>query len=329
VDLSFQDIGSELANLESEYSPPAGVFLLAGLRGACVGCGAIRRFSEGVGEIKRLYVSPEARGVGLGRRLATALVEEGEKLGYERLRLDTLPTMSEALALYRSLGFEPIAPYRFNPIAGSVFLERRLPGSRAASVPIALVEPSLEHLPRYVAALEAGWSPDNVGGAATARKELEEIASNAAAFLVRQGDREAQGPPVELPDGSLVARLPGYRLWIWDGEFCGSINLRWQHGTSTLPPYVLGHIGYAVVPWKRRRGYATAALRLMLERAAGEGLEYVEITTDLDNVPSQKVIAANGGTIVERFVKPPQFGGKESLRFRIKTPRKGSTAAAP
>lgn len=120
-----------------------------------------------------------------------------------------------------------------------------------------------------------------------------------------------------LPDGSTVPRLPGYHRWMWDGEFCGSIGFRWQRGTTELPPYCLGHIGFSVVPWKRRRGYATRALELLLPAARQEGLAYVELTTDADNVASQRVIAANGGKLVEEFRKPAVYGGAESLRFRI------------
>lgn len=90
-------------------------------------------------------------------------------------------------------------------------------------------------------------------------------------------------------------------------------------GFVERPPFTLGHIRYSVVPWKRRRGYATAALGLMLQRAKDEGLEFVEITTDPENVASQRVILANGGVLVERFLKPSQYGGKEGLRYRIHT----------
>jgi predicted acetyltransferase len=84
-----------------------------------------------------------------------------------------------------------------------------------------------------------------------------------------------------------------------------------------LPPHVLGHIGFAVVPWKRRRGYATRALALILPEAKGEGLPYVELSADVSNLASQRVIEANGGRVVERFRKPDAYGGGESYRFRV------------
>ena len=180
-----------------------------------------------------------------------------------------------------------------------------------------LVWPSREYLSGYVAALERGWSPDNVHGLATAQQELRRIAANPDVFLASLVDRDATGGPVILLDGTLAPRLPGYRRWLWDEEFCGSIGLRWQPGTEALPPYCLGHIGYAVVPWKQGRGYATRALREILGEARAEGLRYVELTTDLDNIPSQRVIEANRGVLVEEFVKPPALGGKRGLRFRI------------
>ena len=126
---------------------------------------------------------------------------------------------------------------------------------------ITLVWPSRDYLPGYVSALERGWSPDNMRGEPAAQEELEQIAADADAFLASLVDKEARGEPITLPDGTTVPRLPGYRRWLWDGEFCGTIWLRWQRGTEALPPYCLGHIGYAVVPWKQGRGYATRALR--------------------------------------------------------------------
>ena len=180
-----------------------------------------------------------------------------------------------------------------------------------------LVWPAREHLPGYVAALERGWSADNLRGAAAAAEELARIAADAEAFLASLVDREAAGSPIALPDGTSAPRLPGYIRWIWDGEFCGSIGFRWQPGTEALPPHCLGHIGYSVVPWKRGRGYARLALGEVLQDARAEGLRWVEITTPPDNVPSQRVILANGGVLVEEFVTPPALGGRREFRYRI------------
>jgi predicted acetyltransferase len=181
---------------------------------------------------------------------------------------------------------------------------------------VELVWPAPEYLSSYAEALRRGWSPDTERPS-TNQEELERIAADPGLFLAQQVDREAKGPPVVLPDGSTVQRLPGYKRWMWDGEFCGSINFRWQPGTTALPPHCLGHIGYAVVPWKRRLGYATRALALLLPEARNEGLEFVEITTNVDNAPSRRVIEANGGVLIERFQKSPEYGSTEALRFRI------------
>jgi len=177
--------------------------------------------------------------------------------------------------------------------------------------------PSLARLGEYTDALRRGWSPDNVRLDEAAREELDWIAEDPAGFVARLDDREAKAGPVTLPDGSQVPRLPGYRRWIRDGAFCGSIGFRWQPGTSALPSYVLGHVGYSVVPWKQRCGYATRALALLLPEARKEGLSYIELTTDIDNLPSQKVITNNGGVLVKRFQKDVAYGEAEALLWRI------------
>jgi predicted acetyltransferase len=184
-----------------------------------------------------------------------------------------------------------------------------------------LVWPAAEYLPGYVDALARGWSPDNVRGEQAAREELDRIAREPDVFIASLVDREASGDPIPLPDGTTVQRLPGYVRWMWDGEFCGLIGFRWQRGTEALPPTCLGHIGYTVVPWKRRRGYATQALRQMLEDARAEGLRYVEITTTPDNIPSRRVIEANGGVFVEEFDVPPALGGFREVRYRVSLTR--------
>ena len=187
----------------------------------------------------------------------------------------------------------------------------------AAPAALELVRPSAEHLPGYIAALQRGWSADNLRGAAAAAEELTHIAADPAGFLDRMIDREALAGPVTLPDGSQVARLPSLRYWLWDGEFCGSIGLRWPADKGAMPPHVLGHIGYAVVAWKQRRGCATRALALLLPEARAEGLAWVDITTDPTNIASQRVITANGGVLVERFDRPAAYGGTPSLRYRV------------
>jgi predicted acetyltransferase len=104
---------------------------------------------------------------------------------------------------------------------------------------------------------------------------------------------------------------------VWDGEFCGVISLRWQPGTTALPPYSPGHIGFSVVPWKRGRGYAKRALGALLPGARSEGLAFVELTTDVSNEASRRVIEANGGVLVARFQPDPQGLLPEKLRYRI------------
>jgi predicted acetyltransferase len=178
-----------------------------------------------------------------------------------------------------------------------------------------LVCPGPEYLAGYVQALERGWSPDNLRPEAS-QDHLRRIAADAHAFLAMQTDREANGPPIPLPDGSLAPRLPGYCRWMWDGEFCGVIGFRWKPGTTDLPSYCPGHIGYTVVPWKRQRGYATRALQLLLPEVRNEGLAHVELTTLAGNVASVRVIEANGGVLVARS-QPEVHGRAEVLVYRI------------
>ena len=185
---------------------------------------------------------------------------------------------------------------------------------------VTLQRATLALLPGYVAALKVGWSPDNVRGKATADEHLAAIALDPARFVAEREDPQAKGPPLRAPNGELMVRLPGFSRWIWDGEFCGTLGFRWQMGTAELPAHILGHIGYAVVPWKRGRGYATRALALVLPEAWRLGLPHVDLTTDPDNLPSQKVITTNGGVLIGPFVKPAAYGGGRGLRFRIFRP---------
>jgi ribosomal protein S18 acetylase RimI-like enzyme len=117
VDLSFQDLDHELSTLESFYE----LILVARDADRVAGCVALRRIDAETCEMKRLYVRPAFRGMNLGRALATHIIDAAR--GYKRMRLDTLPTMTAAIPLYRALGFVEIEPYRFNPIAGTRFME--------------------------------------------------------------------------------------------------------------------------------------------------------------------------------------------------------------
>jgi len=125
-DLSFQDFDEELANLPGDYGPPAGCLLLADYKGRPAGCVALRRLGEGICEMKRLYVRPELRGLGIGRALAEAVIEQARKIGYDCMRLDTVPSMKEAIRLYESLGFQPTQPYCHNPIPGAMYFQLNL-----------------------------------------------------------------------------------------------------------------------------------------------------------------------------------------------------------
>ncbi len=128
ISLCFQDFESELAGLPGDYAPPDGGLILARGGGELVGVVALRALDRAAGicEMKRLYVAPAGRGQGLGRRLAEAVIAEARRLGYRAMRLDTLPSMREAQALYERLGFRDIANYNGNPVAGTRFLEKDL-----------------------------------------------------------------------------------------------------------------------------------------------------------------------------------------------------------
>jgi predicted acetyltransferase len=180
----------------------------------------------------------------------------------------------------------------------------------------ALVTPSLKYLPSYIAALQRGWLPNNMREKSAA-EELERIGANAQGFIDWLDSRGAVGEMIPLPDGTLVPRLPGFRQWMWDGDFCGSIALRWQAGSNDLPEYCLGHIGYSVVPWKQRRGYASQALALMPPLAREQGLSHVIISTQPDNFASQKVILRNGGQFIDAVKPPAVYGHELEWRYRI------------
>jgi RimJ/RimL family protein N-acetyltransferase len=266
-----------------------------------------------------------------GHGYATEGARAALKFGFEQLGLAEIVSFTtlgntRSRAVMRRLGMLE-DPYRFdhpsvpegNPLRSHCLYRISAPHARSVHLaqPLQLVRPAPAHLPSYRAALELGWSPDSVRGEEAAREELDRLTRDPHAYLERMVDRLAEGPPVMLPDGSVVERIPGYRHWLWDGEFCGVIGFRYVPGTTDLPPHCLGHVGYSVVPWKRRRGYATQALALLLARLPAEGLPWVELTTDPDNTASRRVIEANCGVQVEHFIKPAAYGATPGLRYRI------------
>jgi putative acetyltransferase len=125
--LCFQNFDKELAELPGDYAPPEGRLLLAEYENQLAGCVALHKLEPGICEMKRLYLRPQFRGKGRGRALAHRMIADARRIGYDRMRLDTVePVMKDAVAMYRKLGFKEIAPYRANPIAGAMYMELNL-----------------------------------------------------------------------------------------------------------------------------------------------------------------------------------------------------------
>lgn len=181
-----------------------------------------------------------------------------------------------------------------------------------ASPAYRLIEPNTKDLPQIIAAFARGWSPNNLRDVS---RECYEKATHAPeAFLAEERGEDMS--PIAMPDGSLQERLPGFARWIWDGALCGRIGFRWRPPDESLPPYCLGHVGYAVVPWKRGAGAATAALGLLKPLLAFTRLKWIDLTTDAANAASIRVIEKNGGRHVGEVTAP--FAPNEPKRlYRI------------
>jgi GNAT superfamily N-acetyltransferase len=125
-DLDFQNFKDELARLPGEYAPPEGCLIIAFYQGEPAGCVGLRKLEKNICEMKRLYVRPRHRAMGVGKVLAESIIREAGVRGYKYMRLDTVPSMKEARGLYLSMGFKKIDPYCYNPIQGATFMEKKL-----------------------------------------------------------------------------------------------------------------------------------------------------------------------------------------------------------
>ncbi|WP_293931631.1 GNAT family N-acetyltransferase [Iodobacter sp.] len=184
-------------------------------------------------------------------------------------------------------------------------------------MPVKLVTPNLTLLPSYLAALERYWTPNHDRDPAGARQLLDAILRDPATFLASLSNPEGKGSPIVLEDGTAVPRLPFTRYWISDGEYAGEINLRWQLGTSELPAYCLGHIGYAVVPWKRNAGYASLAIRQLLPIAHKFDLKWLDISMAANNIASRRTAEKAGAILIKEFNAGAEYGNVDALLYQL------------
>ena len=127
-DLVYQNFEKELNTLAVQYNEPEGALLLCCIDdGTAIGCTGVRKFSEGIAELKRLYVKPDYRSMKIGKRLLESAIAAAKQLNYKFIRLDTVPGQEKAHELYKLLGFYEIEPYRFSPVSGTIFFEKSLP----------------------------------------------------------------------------------------------------------------------------------------------------------------------------------------------------------
>jgi ribosomal protein S18 acetylase RimI-like enzyme len=262
-DLCFQNFQQELDGLPGDYAPPGGGLWLATTdRGEAAGCVALRRLEPAAGEMKRLYVRPEHRGTGLGKRLTLKVLEEAAGIGYERIRLDTTPEMAGAIRLYESLGFTRIAPYRANPVEGALYMEIRLGAAQLQLVPVTLEQAELV-APLFDAYRQFYGQPPDLDGA---RRFLAErlARSESVIYAVVEGER-ALGFTQLYPSFSSVPMRP---IWILNELF--------------------------VAEDARRRGVGARLLRAARDLAMKTGAVRLALSTAVTNAAAQALYERDG-----------------------------------
>ncbi|WP_052262761.1 GNAT family N-acetyltransferase [Chromobacterium violaceum] len=180
-----------------------------------------------------------------------------------------------------------------------------------------LVNPSISLLPKYMSALRRGWTPESDDDMKSAQHILTYIEENRAVFLDSLNNPDGKGSPIILDNGIAVPRLSYARYWMIDNDYVGEINLRWQKGTSDLPAYCLGHIGYAVVPWKRGNGYACLALQQLKKMASEYQLDWLDISMDVSNIASRRTAEKAGAEFVKQFCAGPEYDNVEAVLYRL------------
>ncbi len=188
---------------------------------------------------------------------------------------------------------------------------------------IQLVKPNPSHIASYVQALKSGWHDMPTGTAPeSVLNKIRELEEDPSEHLSLFDDPNARAQPYLLPDKTVAYAVPSLRRWIWNQathEYCGTLSLRWQKNTTELPPHLMGHIGYCVAPGFQNKGYASFALGEMLKLAHQQGLPFVYIVTNTDNLASIRVIERNAGELVETFTKPAMYGTTLAHRYKLKT----------
>ena len=263
-DLCFQNFQEELDGLPGDYAPPkGGLWVATSNREEALGCVALRRLGPGIGEMKRLYVRPECRGTGLGKRLTVKVLEEARSIGYQRIRLDTTPEMAGAIRLYESLGFTRISPYRPNPVEGALYMEIELGG--ASQFHLVHVTPELVELvaPLFDAYRQFYGQPPDPDGAQ--RFLAERLGRNQAVILAVVEDGRALGFTQLYPSFSSVSTRP---IWILNDLF--------------------------IADDARRRGVGARLLRAARDHALQTGAARLILSTAGTNTTAQSLYERDG-----------------------------------